>query len=79
VIVAVFIGGIEALGLIGDQLKLQGAFWEFMDVLTDDKNFGMIGFGIIGLFAVSWIASIIIYRMNNYDAIEARSSNSPMP
>jgi high-affinity nickel-transport protein len=79
VIVAVFIGGIEALGLIGDQLKLQGAFWEFMDFMTDDKNFGMIGFGIIGLFAASWIVSIVIYRINNYDEIEPRSSNSPMP
>ena len=50
-----------------------------MDVLTDDKNFGMIGFGIIGLFVVSWIASIIIYRVNDYDSIEARSTNSPTP
>jgi len=79
VIVAVFIGGIEALGLIGDQFKLQGGLWSFMDVLNDDNNFGMIGFGIIGLFAVSWIASIIIYRINDYDSIEARSSNSPAP
>jgi high-affinity nickel-transport protein len=78
VIVAVFIGGIEALGLIGDQFKLQGALWSFLDVLTDDKNFGLIGFGIIGLFAVSWIASIIIYRVNGYDSIEARVTDSPL-
>ncbi len=77
VVVAFFIGGIEALGLIGDQFKLQGGFWSGIDSLTDDKNFGTIGFGIIGLFAASWIISIIIYRLNNYDAIEARSSNSP--
>ena len=29
-------------------------------------------------FAVSWIVSIIIYRMNDYDSIEVRPGNSPM-
>jgi high-affinity nickel-transport protein len=78
VIVAVFIGGIEALSLIGDQFKLQGGFWSATDVLTDDKYFGWIGFGIIALFALSWIVSIIIYRMNDYDSIEVRPGNSPL-
>jgi high-affinity nickel-transport protein len=79
VIVAVFIGGIEALGLIGDQFKLQGGFWSALDFLTDDANFGWIGFGIIALFALSWIVSIIIYRMNDYDSIEVRAGNSQVP
>ena len=79
VIVAVFIGGIEALGLIGDQFKLEGNFWAALDVLNGDAVFGWIGFGIIALFAVSWIVSIIIYRMNDYDSIEVRASNSPLP
>jgi nickel/cobalt transporter (NiCoT) family protein len=78
VIVAVFIGGIEALSLIGDQFKLQGGFWSALNVLTDDKYFGWIGFGIIALFALSWIVSIIIYRMNDYDSIEVRPGNSPL-
>ena len=30
VIVAVVIGGIEALGLLGDQLKLKGPVWDAM-------------------------------------------------
>jgi high-affinity nickel-transport protein len=79
VIVAVFIGGIEALGLIGDQFKLQGGLWSALDFMTDDANFGWIGFGIIALFALSWIVSIVIYRLNNYDAIEVRPGNSPLP
>ncbi|HEX4141074.1 MAG TPA: HoxN/HupN/NixA family nickel/cobalt transporter [Candidatus Methylacidiphilales bacterium] len=78
VIVAVFIGGIEALGLIGDHFQLQGGFWSALDVLNGDEVFGWIGFGIIALFAVSWIVSIIIYRMNDYDSIEVRPGNSPM-
>jgi high-affinity nickel-transport protein len=79
VIVAVFIGGIEALGLIGDQFKLEGNFWAALDMLNGDAVFGWIGFGIIALFAVSWIVSIIIYRMNDYDSIEVRPGNSTLP
>jgi len=75
VVVAVFIGGIEALGLIGDQFKLQGGFWAALDVLNGDEVFGWIGFGIIALFALSWTVSIIIYRMNDYDSIEVRPGN----
>ena len=68
IVVALLIGGVEALGLVGDELQLKGAFWKMMDSLND--NFGTIGFIIIGVFIVSWIASLIIYRMNKYDEIE---------
>ena len=83
----VYVGALAALldieigvveSLIGDQFKLQGGFWSATDVLTDDKYFGWIGFGIIALFALSWIVSIIIYRMNDYDSIEVRPGNSPL-
>jgi nickel/cobalt transporter (NiCoT) family protein len=76
VVVAVLIGGIEALGLIGDQLKLQGSFWNALGSLS--QNFGIFGFVIIGIFALSWIVSIFVYRMNDYDSIEARPSNTPL-
>ncbi len=78
VVIAVFIGGIEALGLIGDQLRLQGSFWSALDVLTNDRIFGWIGLGIVALFALSWAVSIIIYRMYDYDSIEVRAGNPPV-
>jgi high-affinity nickel-transport protein len=68
VVVALVIGGIEALGLIGDQLSLKGMFWDWIGSLND--NFNTIGFIVVGVFVVSWIVSIIIYRMNRYDEIE---------
>ena len=68
VVVALLIGGIEALGLIGGQFKLQGTLWGAIGSLND--NFGVLGFIIIGVFAVSWLASILIYRRNRYDEIE---------
>jgi high-affinity nickel-transport protein len=68
VVVALVIGGIEALGLIGDQFKMQGWFWNAIGSLND--NFNTIGFVVIGVFVVSWIASIVIYKMKKYDEIE---------
>ncbi len=68
IVVALLIGGIEVLGLVGDEFDLKGGFWEMMDLLNN--NFGVIGFVIIGVFVLSWIVSIAVYRMNRYDEIE---------
>jgi nickel/cobalt transporter (NiCoT) family protein len=73
ILVALFIGGIEVLGLIGDEFGWKGAFWGMMDTLNGDEVFGMIGFIIIGIFVVSWVASLIIYRINKYDEIEVNT------
>jgi high-affinity nickel-transport protein len=68
VLVAVLVGGIEALGLIVDQLDLKGAFWEAIGVLND--SFGVLGYAIIALFVMSWVVSVLIYRWRGYDLIE---------
>jgi len=68
VIIAVLIGGIETLGLIGEAFKLEGPFWHLVATLND--NFGMLGFVIIGVFAASWIASVLIYRAMGYDDLD---------
>src|SRR5262249_28986976 len=48
VVVAVFIGGIEALGLVGDRLGLEGGFWSIVGGLND--NLTNFGFAIVGVF-----------------------------
>ena len=58
VIVAVLIGGIEALGLLGDELSLKGPVWSLLDKLND--NFNTLGFVVIGVFVVSWAVSFAI-------------------
>jgi high-affinity nickel-transport protein len=68
VLVALLIGGIEVLGLVGDQFKLQGVVWNAIGALND--NFGTLGLIVIGVFVVSWIASILIYRWKRYDEID---------
>ncbi|NVZ50377.1 HoxN/HupN/NixA family nickel/cobalt transporter [Pseudomonas sp. B6002] len=68
VVVAVVIGSIEALGLISDQLELKGDFWAFIGSLND--SFGLLGYIIIGIFVVSWGASVVVYRVKRYDQLE---------
>ncbi len=68
VLVALLIGTIEVLSIIGDQLDLKGPFWDFIGKLGD--NFGLIGYFIIGIFIFSWIVSTIVYKAKNYDDIE---------
>jgi high-affinity nickel-transport protein len=64
VVVAVFIGGIEALGLIGDRLGLDGGFWETVGLLND--NLTQFGFVVAGLFIASWMVSSMVYRVTGY-------------
>jgi nickel/cobalt transporter (NiCoT) family protein len=68
VIVAMMIGGVEALGLIGNKLGLDGGFWTFIDALNE--NFGVLGYLIIGIFLVCWLASVAIYRLKRFDEME---------
>ncbi len=68
VLVAVLIGGIEALALIADKLALKGGFWDFIGMLSD--HFGILGYGVIALFLLSWLVSALIYRFKGYDRID---------
>jgi high-affinity nickel-transport protein len=68
IVVAVVIGGIEALGLLADQFSLKGPVWDAIGSLND--NFGTLGYIIIGIFALSWLGSVLIYRVKRFDDIE---------
>ena len=67
VLVAVFIGGIEALGLIGDKLRLEGVFWDIIGGLND--NLANFGFVVVGVFVAAWMASVIIYKLKGFDQL----------
>jgi nickel/cobalt transporter (NiCoT) family protein len=68
IVIALLIGSIEALGLLGDKLGLGGGFWDFIGALND--NFGTVGYLIVGIFVASWLLSVALYRMAGYDAVE---------
>ena len=69
VLVALLVGGIEALGLVADRFALQGRFWQAIGSLGN--NLGALGYGIVAVFLLGWLASTVIYKLKGYDAIEA--------
>jgi high-affinity nickel-transport protein len=70
VLVAFAIGGIEVLSIIAERFGLHGGIWEF----ARNLDFGIIGFGIIALFIVSWTASTLIYRWKRYDSLPVKTA-----
>lgn len=74
VFVAVLIGGIEGLGLIGDQFGLRGWFWGGIGTLNDNVN--GLGFAIIAVFIVAWVTSALVYRYAGLDKLEVPAGDS---
>ena len=66
VVVALFIGGLEVLQVIGSELHASGAFWDAVRGLS----FANLGFYIIGLFMVSWLVSVVVYKARRIDDLD---------
>jgi high-affinity nickel-transport protein len=73
VVVAVLIGGVQALNLIASKFGLSGGLWDAVGDLNE--VFGALGFYIIGIFILCWVVSMLVYRFKGYDRIEV----SPAP
>jgi high-affinity nickel-transport protein len=76
VLVAVLVGGIEALGLLADRLSLEGRFWSWIGSLND--HFGSLGYLIIVIFVASWLVSLAVYQLGGFDRLEA-AVRAPSP
>jgi high-affinity nickel-transport protein len=74
VVVALLVGGIEGLGLIADKIKPSGPFWD--TVAMFNAQAGNIGYLIIFVFAASWAASAVMYRIKGYDQLHIGSAGS---
>jgi nickel/cobalt transporter (NiCoT) family protein len=76
VAVALSIGTIELLGLLAQQLNWRGGFWDWIGRL--DLN--ILGFIIVGLFVLTWAASLLIWRLGRVeDKWNARLHQQPVP
>jgi high-affinity nickel-transport protein len=77
VLVAVIVGGLEVLNLIGDQLGLTdgSGFWGAIGAIND--NFGILGYIIIGIFLAAWIGSVAYYKFMRYDELDVNVGASP--
>lgn len=76
VVVAFFIGGVEALGLIADKVDAQGPIWNVIKGINE--HFNSLGYFIILIFILSWVASMLIYKYMRFDRLEyqAREQNN---
>ncbi|MGA2529438.1 MAG: HoxN/HupN/NixA family nickel/cobalt transporter [Acidimicrobiales bacterium] len=69
VAVAFVIGTIELVGLLSTEFDLHGAFWDTMA----NFNINRAGFIIVGMFVVTWLVALAIWR---YGHIETRWDRS---
>lgn len=65
VMVALIVGGIETLGLLGGYLHARGAVWQSVKALNG--HFDLLGYGIVGLFVLGWLVSLLLYRLARYE------------
>jgi high-affinity nickel-transport protein len=65
VVVAVFIGGLEVLGLLVDRLGLKGRFWDTVAVVNG--SLASFGYIVVAMFLASWVVSAIVYRAGGLD------------
>ena len=62
---AFLVGGLEALALVNDHFGFTGAFWALVSSLN--SHVGVLGYGMIALFALCWLISVAIYRLRRLD------------
>ncbi|MGH9585850.1 MAG: HoxN/HupN/NixA family nickel/cobalt transporter [Acidobacteriaceae bacterium] len=74
VVAAVAVGGVELLGMMAGHFQLTGAFWNLITRLND--HFGTLGYFIIGLFIVSWLLSLAIYKWRGLDRLESAADDA---
>ncbi len=72
VVVAVVVGGIEALGLAADRLGFEGPFWRLVTSLNE--NFAGIGYAVIAFFLAAWLGSALVWRLRFARNAEAAKS-----
>jgi nickel/cobalt transporter (NiCoT) family protein len=63
VFVAVFVGVIELLGLLGQDGNLSGSAWSFLE----NFNINTAGFVIVGVFVVTWAVALSIWHFGKIE------------
>lgn len=70
VAVALLVGGLEILQILGEQLRFGGAFWAWIR----DVSFAKLGLGIVALFVLTWAVALLVWR---YGRIEDKWTAQP--
>jgi high-affinity nickel-transport protein len=69
VLVAAVIGGIEAASLMADNFGLAGGAWDIVSAAAGEVS--VFGYAIVGLFVLSWLVSLLVYRLKTPHKISA--------
>lgn len=72
VVVALFIGGLEVLGLVSDKLGLEGGLWSIIGGLNGSLT--KFGYVVVGIFIATWIVSSAVYRARNYEGRDSQKT-----
>jgi high-affinity nickel-transport protein len=62
-VICFFIGSVEVLGLLPTELHLHGRFWNDMAGF----NINTAGFVIVGMFVLTWVMALAIWRIGNIE------------
>ena len=71
ILVAFLIGGVEVLQVLSGELNLTGDFWNWLNGL----DFETLGVGIVSIFVVSWLVSIVVYKYKRIEDIGFRAKS----
>ena len=63
VAVAFVIGTVELLTVLSGQFGWSGGFWHWIGSI----NLNVLGFGIVGLFAATWVAAMLVWRFGRIE------------
>jgi nickel/cobalt transporter (NiCoT) family protein len=68
VTVAFSLGIVEILGLIANQIESNGYVWNLIKELNN--QFNLLGYIIVSIFMASWIISLVMYKLMQFDKLE---------
>jgi nickel/cobalt transporter (NiCoT) family protein len=75
VLVALCIGTVELLQVLGSELNLGGFFWAWLTRL----DFETLGYAIIGIFVASWLVSTAYYKIKKFEEVPVLPPPSARP
>jgi high-affinity nickel-transport protein len=68
VVAALAIGVVELMQVASARLRLETGFWSWLNGL----DFGELGYGLVGLFAVTWAGSVLVWKAGRIERRFAR-------
>jgi high-affinity nickel-transport protein len=74
VAIALLVGAIEALGLLGHRFRLDGPVWRL--IATLNGNFTDLGLFIIGLILLAWALSYLLYQFGKLGQVSVPRTES---